>query len=608
MKTEASPLVVHEVAPPHHLLGLSLVAASAFTFSLMSCAVKFESDSMSSFWRSLISWILTLATILGQGSSLTVAKKFWWYLALRCVVGFVSMTLGFWTMTQMALADATVIIFTSPIIAALLGAVVLHEKADGFSLACAILAFGGVVCVSRPTFLFGAQEEAVTNGSKLAFLGGLGAAITQAVAHVAVRKLQRLHFLIVTHYFFLTSLVLSAVWIATTQDGFVWAMPVSAWVVAVSTGVFGYLGHLFLTKGFQLENVGIASVMRYLDIVFVFIWEATLLQEPINPWSVVGALVICGCAMGISEEARLVPPVARPPHHLLGLSLVAASAFMFSLMSCAVKFESGTMTSMESVFWRSLFSWLLTLATILVRGSRLTVTKEFWGYLALRCVVGFISMALGFWTMTQMALADASVIIFTSPVLAALLGVVLLHEKIDRFSLACAILSFGGVVCVSRPTFLFGAQDEAVTNGSKLAVLGGLGSASAQAMVYVAVRKLQRLDFLVVIHYFFLTSLLLSTIWITTIEEGFVWAMPPSTWAVAVSTGVLGYLGQLFMTKGFQLENVGIASVMRYLDIVFVFIWEVTLLHEPINPWSIVGALIICGCAIGIAVRKSHLK
>ncbi|OQR83670.1 Drug/Metabolite Transporter (DMT) Superfamily [Achlya hypogyna] len=165
----------------------------------------------------------------------------------------------------------------------------------------------------------------------------------------------------------------------------------------------------------------------------------------------------------------------------------------------------------------------------------------------------------------------------------------------DPFSLGCTILSFGGAVCVSRPSFLFGSQKDDVANGSGWAVLGGLGAAGSQAMVYVAVRKMQKLDHRVVIHYFFIASLAFSAAGVAATGEGFVWVMPLSMWAVAVSTGLLGHFGQLFMTKGFQLESVVIASVTRYLDIVFVFIWETALQQVPVNPWSVAGALIICG-------------
>ncbi|OQS07564.1 Drug/Metabolite Transporter (DMT) Superfamily [Thraustotheca clavata] len=307
----------------------------------------------------------------------------------------------------------------------------------------------------------------------------------------------------------------------------------------------------------------------------------------------------------LKEQLPLVS-TERHPHRLLGLLFVAASAFAFSLVSLAVKYESSSMSSMESVFWRSLFSWSVTKLHIIVQKQNLYVDSEYTFYLTIRCVVGFASMALGFWTITQMALADASVLIFTSPVIAALLSSVLLQEALDPVCLTCALISFGGVICVSRPTFLFGEQDEAVVNGSKFAVLGGLLAASAQALVYVSVRKLKELHFLVVINYFFLTCLIFSGFWMWIFQENFVWPQSASIWASVIASGVFGYFGQLFLTKGFQLESVGIASIMRYLDIVFVFIWDGLLIQEPINKWSILGALIICACAIAITVRKAR--
>lgn len=80
--------------------------------------------------------------------------------------------------------------------------------------------------------------------------------------------------------------------------------------------------------------------------------------------------------------------------------------------------------------------------------------------------------------------------------------------------------------------------------------------------------------------------------------------MTTDVWLAVMGTGWLGFLGQLFLTRGFQLEKAGAASVMRYLDVVFVFIWDSALLHEHVSLWSVLGAAIICGCAVIIAVRK----
>jgi len=56
--------------------------------------------------------------------------------------------------------------------------------------------------------------------------------------------------------------------------------------------------------------------------------------------------------------------ISKPKNHrLLGLMLVAISAFTFSLMSACIKFESFTISSMETVFWRSGISWVFNLVS-----------------------------------------------------------------------------------------------------------------------------------------------------------------------------------------------------------------------------------------------------
>ncbi|RLN43833.1 hypothetical protein BBJ28_00006080 [Nothophytophthora sp. Chile5] len=121
------------------------------------------------------------------------------------------------------------------------------------------------------------------------------------------------------------------------------------------------------------------------------------------------------------------------------------------------------------------------------------------------------------------------------------------------------------------------------------ALLGALG----QVFVFITVRQLKGVPALTIVHYFMLSSAILAFIWVVLIEQ-----------RAIVGCGVFTFLGQMFLTKGFQLEKAGIASVMRYLDVVFVFIWDWTILGEHINHWSIVGALVILTCAVVIAVRK----
>ncbi|KUF92605.1 hypothetical protein AM588_10007178 [Phytophthora nicotianae] len=186
-------------------------------------------------------------------------------------------------------------------------------------------------------------------------------------------------------------------------------------------------------------------------------------------------------------------------------------------------------------------------------------------------------------------------------------GACVLHERIDIPSFACALLSFGGLLCVVRPAFIFG-NDHATahTDGSWIAIGSALLGAIGQAFVFISVRKLKSIHFLVIVHYFMLFSVIGSLLYMVLVQRVFVVPSTTGVWLAVIGSGVFTFVGQMLLTKGFQLEKAGIASVMRYLDVVCVFMWDYLLLGEKINYWSVVGAAIICTCAATIALRKAH--
>lgn len=96
----------------------------------------------------------------------------------------------------------------------------------------------------------------------------------------------------------------------------------------------------------------------------------------------------------------------------------------------------------------------------------------------------------------------------------------MLNEKIDAINLGCALFSFVGVICVARPTFIFG-KDHATadTDGSPFVILCALLGAAAQSVVYVSMRRLQQVHYLVVINYFLLTSSVLSLLSLLVVQQ-----------------------------------------------------------------------------------------
>lgn len=275
------------------------------------------------------------------------------------------------------------------------------------------------------------------------------------------------------------------------------------------------------------------------------------------------------------------------------MTCVALASLCFSFMSTFIKYMTFTFSSMEATFWRSLGVLVCNFIVVKVLRISLYVEPEFRKILVYRCIAGFACMGFAFYTMSQMVLADASSLVFVSPVLTFFMGALFLNEKIDPISLISAVTAFAGLICVVRPEFLFGYDHPtASTDGSWVAICSALLGAFSQVFVFLTMRQLKGVNVFVIVHYFALSFYIPETFLL---------------WRAIIGTGIATFGGQMFLTRGFQLEKAGVAAVMRYLDVVFVFLWDSLILGEHINHWSIVGALVILTCAVIIAVRKIQL-
>ncbi|KAE8988870.1 hypothetical protein PR001_g21922 [Phytophthora rubi] len=648
-----------EAEPSHHaLLGIGCVAVASVCFSFMSTFIKYMTFTFSSmeatFWRSIGVLVCNYVVVKLSGISLDVPQEYRKILLYRCIAGFSCMGFAFYAMSQMVLADASVLVLTSPVMTFFFSALFLHEKIDPVSLLCAIGAFGGLICVVRPGLIFGYDHPtAATDGSWIGVLSGLLGALSQVFVFLTMRQLKGLNVIVIVHYFALASVILTLLWLALIQQSFYIPSTFLLWRAIVGTGIFTFGGQMFLTRGFQLEKAGVASVMRYLDVVFVFIWDSTILGEHINHWSIVGAVIILTCAVVIalrkiqttemgepydevcsslakkpltpqtmsigqekspSEAAPLLPTTAATkveagssPHALLGIGCVTLASLCFGSMAVVIKYMTFTFSAMEATFWRSVGVLVCNSIVVMFSGTKLYVPPEYRRMLVYRCLTGFISMGFSFYAMSQMVLADASSLIFISPVLTMFFGAIFLHERIETVSLICALASFGGLVCVVRPGFLFGYDHPtASTDGSWIGVCSALLGALSRAFVFLSVRQLRGLNAIVIVHYFAVASVIMSGLWLALVEQSF---YIPSTfvlWRAVIATGVFAFGGQMSLTIGFQVEKAGVAAVLRYMQVVFVFILDSNVLGEHINHWSVIGAMIILICAVVIAVRKIH--
>ncbi len=285
-----------------------------------------------------------------------------------------------------------------------------------------------------------------------------------------------------------------------------------------------------------------------------------------------------------------------------GLRYMVLSAFGFAMMSATVKAVSAyNIPVMEIVAARALVS--LFLSYFDVRRKQISPWGTHKPLLVARGAVGTMAMMAIYYAVTEMPLAEATVIQYLHPVFTAVLAWLFLKERVKPTTMVCIVFSLIGLGVMVMP-----AIDPDLMDGFSPVALGAaLFGAFGSAVAYVIVRNLSRKneDSSVIIFYFPLSALPLSLI---LLGDDFVM---PGLWPafLLLMVGIFTQIGQIGLTKAMKADDASIATAYSYVQVIFsaalgwVFFDEIPLITTIIG-----GSLIIFGALINVlgnrVVRK----
>eukprot|EP00418_Pyrodinium_bahamense_P089345 CAMPEP_0179025796 /NCGR_PEP_ID=MMETSP0796-20121207/8176_1 /TAXON_ID=73915 /ORGANISM="Pyrodinium bahamense, Strain pbaha01" /LENGTH=300 /DNA_ID=CAMNT_0020721841 /DNA_START=111 /DNA_END=1013 /DNA_ORIENTATION=+ len=262
-------------------------------------------------------------------------------------------------------------------------------------------------------------------------------------------------------------------------------------------------------------------------------------------------------------------------------------------MSLIVKLLA-TFKTFELVFWRSCFMTILSAGICLSRHINPLGPGGHVTYLLLvRGFMGFAFMAALFYAIQVLPLADAIVFEYTSPVITAVAAAALLGERTRKIDILGFTLCLLGVILVAKPSFavrlLGGEQKPLPCDG----VVGGLCAAVFSSVTYLLLRYAKGLfDPMVSTAYFAMVSIVASPVTARLCSE--TWHRPTGKeWVLLVLLAVFAVLAQNLLTIGLALQTAGKALAMNYTQVVFSYIYQIMLLHQPSDLWSIFGAIMI---------------
>ncbi len=290
---------------------------------------------------------------------------------------------------------------------------------------------------------------------------------------------------------------------------------------------------------------------------------------------------------------------------MLGIGFKLASVLLFTMMLTLGKAYSFYPVA-QIVFFRSAFALLPVLAWLLVRGDfpRALHTKRFGGHL-LRSFAGIGSMFCIFTAYALLPLADATAIGYASPLMIVVLAAIFLGERAPPLRWAAVCVGFLGVLVM-----LWEHLGQSAPGGPPRSAAGAGFMLMAAFLIAIAMIQTRRLtkteDTGAITFYFQATTtvasflvLLAAAFWPdaapgAALVQGQAWKPPTAAdWAPLILIGVLGGVGQIFMTQGYRFAEPSVLATFDYSSILFAIAIGMVFFAETPSVAVMLGAGIV---------------
>ena len=276
----------------------------------------------------------------------------------------------------------------------------------------------------------------------------------------------------------------------------------------------------------------------------------------------------------------------------MGFSVVTAAA-----MTLAVRGASGELSSTLIVMQRAIGGLALCLiAAALI--PRLRARLRFsapWLHVWRGSLIG-VSTMMGFYTITVIPLATATVLFFSAPIFATLLAIPLQGERVGVRRGLAILAGFCGVLIVVRP----GAAPVS------LAVFAALGSSFLFALALMSARRISNADGPFAAY----VSSVVMTILVTAPFAVPQWRLPASDWGwIALGLVVVFSLSRnIGDLQAYRYAEAAVLAPLAYTRLILIAIGGYVFFDERPDAFTWIGGGVIIAAALYIARRERVLR
>ncbi|WP_375691067.1 DMT family transporter [Pseudooceanicola sp. LIPI14-2-Ac024] len=284
-------------------------------------------------------------------------------------------------------------------------------------------------------------------------------------------------------------------------------------------------------------------------------------------------------------------PSDRP---VAGILWMVVSGLLFVFVNAGIKYLGPRVPAAEAAFLRYALGLVFLIPAIRpILNTR--ITRRQWGMIGTRGVLHAAGVAMWFFAMAQIPIADVTAINYLSPIFVTVGAALFLGETLAARRIAAVVIALIGAAIIIRPGL------RAVETGH----IAMVGTALLFAVSYMIAKRLSdELPPVVVV-----TMLSLSVAVALFPLAVAVW-VPPDLETILILFGValVATLGHFAMTMALRAAPITVTQPVTFLQLVWAVSLGYFVFDEAIDPYVLLGGGMIIAAVSFITFREAQVR
>lgn len=272
------------------LVGIFWMVITTILFVAVTASVRFLDGEVpapqAAFMRYLIGTLLltpALISLIKVKPNRSLMNKF----LLRGVVHSIGVTLWFYAMSVMPVAEVTAIGFLTYIFVSIGACLFLNEKLHKHRLTAIVISFIGALIILRPGF------KEIGNGQIGMLIATIVFTLSYLIAKIVSKERSSAEIVAMLSLFTTIFLIPTAI--------YSWEpLSIKALVVLTFTAVIATLGHITMTKAIKSAPMVVTQPILFLQLVWASMVGLFIFDENFDPFVILGGTVIMICVCYVS--------------------------------------------------------------------------------------------------------------------------------------------------------------------------------------------------------------------------------------------------------------------------------------------------------------------